>query len=151
MKLSTRDVQMFVGGGLMLMGFDMWNQVPHHLYAIQETLFVPTERARFVNSIFAVVAIGIGIAMIFCGKRSISCARIYLLVYLLIVLWASGIAVATVMFHVFNYPRPVELVLHRLPPPFVLLGLLEWSLSKKFLRIVGHTPIPHGGLPGSAA
>ena len=121
MKISTRDIQMFVGGALALTGFLVLIWLPYYL-------FVSLDGGRFVTAILTGLALPIGIAILMSRPWAILSAQIYL--------WLVVIAGCIVVpaFCYFVPAKAGRIIWSSTPQMLVsiiLLVLIYWSRSRR--------------------
>jgi hypothetical protein len=122
MKISARDIQLFVGGALALTGFRALIWLPYYFA-------VSMDSVRIIGSIITSLALPIGIAILMGHSRAILLAQIYL--WLIVI--SECIVIPTFYFVV---PARIGRILWATTPDMlvsiVLLGVIFWSRSRRF-------------------
>jgi hypothetical protein len=124
-KMSAKIIQMFVAGALALMGFHALVWTPYYLVVSKDLVLV-------IGSMFSVLALLIGVAMLVGSKRAVLWAHIYLWICVL-----GAVAMVCppllVMLHIVTVaPHLVWRNVSDLFTSLILLGLLFWSRSRRF-------------------
>ena len=122
MKLSTRDIQLFVGGALALTGFRALIWLPYY-YAVS------LDFGRIISFMITGLALPIGIAILMGRASAVTLAQIYL--WLMII---SGFVVVPI-FCYFVPATSSHLLWAAIPEmlvSIVLLVVIYWSRSRRF-------------------
>jgi len=133
MKLSARDIQVFVAGALALPGFHSLLWAPYYVIYSQYLLVA-------TGMLFAAVAFLIGLALLFNYAHAVFWAQIYLLLEVI----GSLVMLGSYAFAFF--PKWPHLswwqMVSNLLAPVILLGLLLWSRSLR-LNELNSTAVNH--------
>lgn len=120
-KITGKSVQIFVAGGLAIMGFRSLAWTPYYLFDL------PT--AAVANFVLSGVELLIGIAILVGREQALTWARVYLLFDICLEIVATCLSEFRIL------PRPPHLSWRSVSDvltPALLLGLLAWSRSKRF-------------------
>ena len=121
-KISANSIQMFVAGALALMGFHALIWIPYYLFVSKNGFLV-------FGALVSGLALLIGIAILRGRTQAVWWGQFYLCFSIVLVV------ATTAYIHFF---KPEATVPNRwrtatdLLIPFILLGLLTWSRSKRF-------------------
>jgi hypothetical protein len=122
MKISARDIQLFVGGALAITGFRALIWLPYYLA-------VSLDSARIAGSIITGLALPIGIGILVGRVQAVSWALIYL--WLVVI---SGFIVIPAFYYAL--PSKIDRILWATAPEMLvsiaLLVVIYWSRSRRF-------------------
>jgi hypothetical protein len=122
MKISARDIQMFVAGVLSLMGFLFLSSLVRNSFSGSDSLFIASQ-------VFGSLALPLGIGMLLGSTRAIWLTLTFL--------WFNTIIgfTAIPLFCYFFPAKAVQTAWHEVPEMLVyaiMLGLVIWSRSGRF-------------------
>jgi hypothetical protein len=120
-KISERDIQLFVGGAFALIGF-------RALVWLPSTLWSSPDAGRIISSVITILALPIGIGILFGRTQALRLAQLYL--------WLTIIAGCIVIptFYYFSRSKGGRIsrsLVSEMLVSTVLLGLIFWSRSRR--------------------
>lgn len=121
-KITGRDLQVFVGGALAILGFSEFYWLPYYILEHRDAIVI-------IASLMAGLTLPLGMAILFNRKQSIVLTKIYL--WLTISCAVIGLPFFEFSNHFKSTAVHWKTVLD-LTTSVILLLLLHWSRSKRF-------------------
>lgn len=122
MKISPREIQLFVAGAFALLGYLQVTWLFHYANSVQDTVLI-------VSRLISVLTLPLGIGILLERERAVSLTLIYL--WVMAILGFTGIPI-----YCFVHPAKAMHVIWREAPEMLsnvtLLGLMVWSRSRRF-------------------